>query len=164
VGRLIVQQDGQRLVVAADKRTIVSRQPVQRAAVAIAAGPRGPEGPAGTGSAFDVQGVAAEPVQGSRVVALDASDRLVHPDLGSAVDALRVLGIALTSASAAGQAVTVRRRGPVSEAAWAWNEGPVFVGLNGQLTQTPVDPGWLCQIGMAINATTVEVDPQPTIL
>ena len=144
-------------------RVIVSNEG-QRVVVAVAAGPQGPQGPAGTGSAYDIEAQAAGPLQGSRVVALDANDRLIHPDLLNATDGQRVLGIAVNAASAAGQPVTVRRRGPVSEAAWAWDEGPVFVGIAGQLPQTPVDPGWLCRIGMAINATTVEVDPQPTIL
>lgn len=48
MGRVIVSSEGQRVVVTADRQTVVSRQPRQRAGVAVAAGPQGPRGPAGS--------------------------------------------------------------------------------------------------------------------
>ena len=51
--RVIVQNDGQRVVVAADRKTVVSKQPAQRVGLAIAAGPQGPKGdPGQSGAGF----------------------------------------------------------------------------------------------------------------
>ena len=48
MARVIVSNEGQRVVVAAEQRSAVVREPRQRAGVAIAAGPQGPRGPAGS--------------------------------------------------------------------------------------------------------------------
>lgn len=48
MARVIVSDEGQRVVVAADRQTVVSRQPAQRVGVAVAAGPQGPRGQAGS--------------------------------------------------------------------------------------------------------------------
>jgi hypothetical protein len=48
MARVIVSNEGQRVVVAAEDRNTVVRQNLQRAAVATAAGPQGPRGPAGS--------------------------------------------------------------------------------------------------------------------
>jgi len=51
VARVIVQNEGQRVVVAADPRQVVARQPQQRVGVAVAAGPQGPQGEPGLSGA-----------------------------------------------------------------------------------------------------------------
>ena len=51
MARVIVQNEGQRVVVAADPRQVVARQPQQRVGVAVAAGPQGPQGEPGLSGA-----------------------------------------------------------------------------------------------------------------
>lgn len=48
MARVIVSNEGQRVVVAAEQRSAVVREQRQVGAVAIAAGPQGPRGPAGS--------------------------------------------------------------------------------------------------------------------
>ena len=152
-----------RLTIDAPANSVTNR-PSKKVLVSMAAVLGGAGQGSGGAAAYDFPGTSAGALQGLRVVALSASDQLIHPDRSVAADGLRILGLALTAASAPGQAVTVRRRGAVTEAAWAWDEGPVYVGDGGELTQTVPPSGWLCQIGVAINATTVDIDPQPIIL
>lgn len=51
MARVIVSNEGQRVVVAAEQRSAVVREPRQRAGVAIAAGPQGPQGEPGLSGA-----------------------------------------------------------------------------------------------------------------
>lgn len=121
------------------------------------------QGPPGL-TTYDLPFLAAGPIQGGRAVTLDAFDQVAAPDLDLAVDGLRLLGVALNSASAQGEQVSIRRRGTVVDSGWAWDEGPVYVGVGGALTQTLPASGWVCLIGTAVNPTTVEISPQPIIL
>lgn len=163
LGLTLRSQVNATLTLSAPRQAVTVRpSPPVRLALAAILGGAGQGGAAP--SALDVPGVSAGPLQGLRAVSLDASDQLINPDRAVVADGLRVLGLALTAASAQGQAVTVRRRGTVTEAGWAWSEGPVYVGDGGALTQAVPATGWLCQIGVAISATTIDIDPQPIIL
>ena len=62
----------------------------------------------------------------------------------------RLAGITLASASA-GTAARVRACGSVQFDGWNWTPGaPVFVGRNGDLTQTPPATGFVQSVGMAL--------------
>ena len=113
---------------------------------------------------YDVQYVAAGPISSGRAVSVDANQRVGYPDRSLVDDALRVAGVLVTSASALGDAAVVRRRGVMVEAGWAWSPGPVYVGDSGLLTQSVPASGWLLQIGLAVNATTLDINPEEPIV
>lgn len=125
-------------------------------------GPAGPPGPPGVAN-LEVIHPAGGPLSSSRAAALDLLDRAVYPDRLDPATAPRVIGVLATSASAVNDPVTVRRRGTISELAWAWDVGPVWIGDTGLLTQIAPESGWLLQIGVALDSTTVDIDPQPPI-
>ena len=113
---------------------------------------------------YDVQYEASGPISSGRALRIDGDGRVGYPDRTLADDALRVAGVLVTSASSFGDVVVVRRRGVLVEAGWSWTPGPVFVGDNGALTQVAPVSGWLLQIGIAVNATTLDINPEEPIL
>lgn len=117
-----------------------------------------------TAGDYDLERTAAGPLSSRRAVTVAGDGRVAYPDRAVTADATRFLGILVTSASAADDPVTVRRRGAITEAGWSWTPGPVWVGDTGLLTQTVPSTGWVLQVGTAINATTIDIEPEPPIL
>lgn len=74
-------------------------------------------------------------------------------DLSSAE---RCIGIT-TQAAAQGALVYVRRAGLLVEPTWSWAAGPVWLALDGALTQTIPTTGVMLQVGMALDPTTLDV-------
>lgn len=117
-----------------------------------------------TAGDYDLERTAAGPLSSRRAVTVAGDGRVAYPDRAVTADASRFLGILVTSASAADDPVTVRRRGAITEAGWSWTPGPVWVGDTGLLTQAVPSTGWVLQVGTAINATTIDIEPEPPIL
>lgn len=70
-----------------------------------------------------------------------------------------VVGIASAAASA-GATVSVATYGEtVTNYAWSWDVGAVYLSVAGSLTQTPPASGQQVQVGYAVDATTVFVGP-----
>jgi len=119
-------------------------------------GDRGPQGVPGPPGSDVVAGTAAEALGGHRMVrgARDALTYATNTDANHADD---IQGLTL-GAAAAGAGVLLQRAGDVTEPSWSWiPETPVFLGPNGQLTQTPPDDSaafTLC-VGFASTPTTL---------
>lgn len=66
-----------------------------------------------------------------------------------------------------GTEVTVLGSGVIVEPSWSLSVGPVYLGHNGLLTQTPptalLGALFLAVVGFALNATTLQFNPQPAI-
>lgn len=75
----------------------------------------------------------------------------------------QVVGITLGAASS-GEQVGVKTFGPITDAYWSWTKGAVYLGTNGQLTQTaPSSGAIIVQVGRALTATQLFVDVDTTI-
>lgn len=70
----------------------------------------------------------------------------------------KILGITITSASVAGEAVTVLGEGYSYDPSYSFTEGPVWLGNSGVLTQVKPITGILIQLGVAISATELYFD------
>lgn len=142
-------------VVARDNRGspigVIDRRPTIETGSNI--GRRGEKGEPGDGT---FQATAGETIHGDRAVRI-RDGLLYHPDPETPSHANEVIGIAMTS-GLAGDQITVRTSGNVTQAFWTWTPGFVFVGPAGQLTQSPSPTGWLLEIGRARTATVVEID------
>lgn len=119
-------------------------------------GDRGPQGVPGPPGSDVVAGTAAEALGGHRMVR-GARDALTYATNTDASHADDIQGLTL-GAAAAGAGVLLQRAGDVAEPSWSWTpETPVFLGPNGQLTQTPPDDSaafTLC-VGFAATPTTL---------
>lgn len=123
-------------------------------------GPRGLPGPAG-GSAF--VRIAGEPISALRAV-YELPSGAVHPLSADDAEHIDLLaGITATSA-AAGQEITVQRSGPLDATGLNLQPGRVWLGMNGQLTQTPPDTGNDTLLGYATAEQRLYIDISETIL
>ena len=124
--------------------------------------PQGLRGPAGPSSEV-MTTLAVGPVSALRVVASTViGAQVVNP---SSVDSLaRIIGISV-NAAADGDLLTVRRMGLLSDPAWSWIAGqPIFCGLGGVLTAVAPTAVAIRQVAVAVDATTILIDPSDLIL
>lgn len=137
-----------------------------RVAAVVAAGTQGPVGPRGQpgpagGSAFIR--IAGEPISALRAV-YELPSGAVHPLSADDAEHIDLLaGITVTSASA-GQEVTIQRAGPLDASGLNLQPGRVWLGMNGQLTQTPPDSGNDTLLGYATAEQRLYIDISETIL
>ncbi len=109
-----------------------------------------------------IQRLAAGTVGGQRAIVLLGNSAL-HADNTNAAHFGKCVGVSC-HASVAGDMVDVQVFGPMVDPGWNWTpDGPVFVGADGVLTQTPPTSGWLQRVGLANTATKLWVDLQPAI-
>jgi hypothetical protein len=110
----------------------------------------------------DVSLIAGVNLSALRAVTTDANGNAVLASNATLSDAV-VVGITETAATA-GNAVSVRTAGIVADSFWSWTKGPVYLGTNGQLTQTaPTGGAIVVHVGRALTATTLQIDIDTTI-
>lgn len=118
-------------------------------------GPQGPKGDPGDSSQAHEAG---ENLSGHRAIRV-AAGLAYYCDGTDASHTGRCIGIT-TGAVLAGADATVKTVGLMTEPSWTWTEGPVFVGASGQLTQSLAGLSFIQQVGMAVSATSIDVNPQ----
>lgn len=155
-------QQGQRSLTRDDRRSVhVAEKP--RTVEVGTRGLQGIPGVDGTDANAIFQAESGEAISALRVV-WQAAGTLFKADSSTVGHATLIVGITTTATSGAGEQQTVRNDGPLSDASWNWAPGPVYCGLNGVLTQTPPDTGFICEVGRVKNPTTILVDIQPPII
>lgn len=122
------------------------------------AGRPGEPGPAG-GSAF--QRTAGETLSALRVV-YELAGQVFALDAGDAEHIDLLLGVTLTAAEHAAP-INVQRSGAMSDAAWSWQPGRIWLGADGSLTQIPPVDGFAVLIGAAVSATRITLNIQDAI-
>lgn len=156
--RVLHQQDGATAVVDRQTSDVLQVHQGERGLP----GPQGAPGPAG-GTSF--QGTSLTALGGHRVVR-GPRGALSYASADDATHADDVQGITLHAVSA-GVLVNVQGGDEVVEPSWAWTPfEPVYLGLNGQLTQViPERPNaaFLLTIGFASGATSLVVRIEPPI-
>lgn len=107
--------------------------------------------------------IAATAISGHTVVTLDVTGKALPADPTVAAHAHAVIGISLNAASAGGQ-LTVVDSGLLTHLGWSFEPGlPVFIGMDGVITQTPPSAVWQKVVGVALSATSIVVGLQPAI-
>lgn len=126
----------------------------------VQGGVQGPPGVPGASNQFEYA-VAGQVLGGNRAVTTNSSGQLVYPDL--ALESSRVYGIT-THSAVQGELVEVQITGTQTEPSWSWNVNlPVFVGLNGTLTQTIPTTGQVLAVGYPQSPVKLFIDRQPPI-
>nr|WP_185965404.1 hypothetical protein [Pseudomonas mendocina] len=123
-------------------------------AVAGRRGQQGIPGPAG-GQAF--QRIAGEVLSALRAVWEGPAGSVFSLDYRNSAAIYLLLGLTLTAADTGG-AVNVQRSGPIDDSAWSWMPGPVWLGVDGALTQVPPVEGFCVLLGSAVSATRLILD------
>ena len=110
--------------------------------------------------------IAETNLNGLRVVA--SSDNFigqaVYADHNDVSQSTKVLGIT-RGAVLAGNSVEVIDGGSINDPSWSWTDGPLFLGVNGLLTQTAPSVGFVLMVGKAVSATRISLNiDRPIIL
>lgn len=124
-------------------------------------GERGPAGPSGSASTV---GKASTAISGHLAVRWTSNGELALASNDQPAHAYAVAGIATNAASAGGD-LTVQSAEVLQHSGWAWTANqPVFLGVNGALTQALPSPGsYMMVIGIAISTTAIAISIQPPI-
>lgn len=125
-------------------------------------GPVGPTGPQGPGADAPTGMLAGHILSGHRLVVPAPGDTVVYADHGNPSDLGRPVWLT-TAAAVQGSSAILAAYGLVTESSWAWSLGPIYVGANGLMVQTPPATGYSRQIGTAVDTDTIWLDPQPGI-
>lgn len=121
-------------------------------------GPEGPQGPAGAGGASSFSKTAGGSITIYKMLAVQNTGDVVHADKDTASDEDRLVGIALGNATI-GNPVNVQNTGEVTNALWAWSVGaPIYLGVNGSLTQTKPTSGFVLRIGLPSGTDRMVLD------
>jgi len=119
---------------------------------------QGPPGPSGQSGGSALTAMAGAALGGHRLVVFDAEARAQYASANNPAHFGAVVGLTL-GAAVAGSPVDIQRVGEVVEPSWSWSSGlPVYLGVDGLLTQTPpVAPSFCLIVGFPVTATRLFV-------
>lgn len=109
-----------------------------------------------------VASVAGEDLSGHRMVRIESGSAWYASNADQS-HAGKVAGIT-TGAAVATDPVSVQTQGLMTEPSWSWTPGPVYLGADGALTQTPPTSGFLLIVGRAIDTTKLLIGIQTPVL
>lgn len=105
----------------------------------------------------DVSLTAGTNLSAIRAVTSNGSGQAVYASNDTLANA-QVIGITETAASS-GAAVAIRTSGLMTDASWNWTKGTIYLGTNGQLTQTtPSSGAFIVHVAKALTTTTIQID------
>lgn len=137
---------------------IVAERTVAGVVAAGQQGPQGEPGPPGQAGENFLTYPAGANIGGHRAVVLNSNEEAIYADYSNLDHAFKVLGIT-TGAASAGADATIQPFGEIAEPSWNWAlDQPVYLGANGQLTQTPPSSGFLLVVGFPISPTKLYVE------
>lgn len=129
----------------ADIIVVVKEAPVSVVQMGVA-GPPGAKGDTGPAGGVEVIRTAGQDLSGHRVVAVLPTGEAVY----ASSDFTTRIPFGLTLGSAiSGTSVHIQIGGEITEPSWTWDvTKPVFMGVDGVLTQTPPTSGLLVIVGI----------------
>lgn len=127
-------------------------------------GPKG-DSSTGTGSSSNIfQKEAGVTLSGHRAVLLDMNNTAIYASNDMTAFGIRVLGIT-TTAAILGTDVNIQTAGEIIEPTWNWDvTKPIYLGLDGYLTQTPPSSGFVLIVGFPSSSTSIIVDIRDPII
>ena len=111
----------------------------------------------------EITATAATAIGTFRAVAFRPDDQVELADHDTPAHLSRLAGITLNAVSA-GTPSRICVEGTLSHSGWQWTPGaPVFVGRNGELTQSPPTSGFLQHLGFALGRDSLLVQVERPI-
>ena len=111
---------------------------------------------------IDTSLTAGMSISALRCITTNSSGEAVYATPDTLANAV-VIGIS-TTAGSAGDTITVKTTGELSDASWNWTKGAIYLGANGVLTQTAPSGGSIVvHVAKAITATKIIIDIDTTI-
>lgn len=119
-------------------------------------GPPGLQGIPGPAGGTALQRTAGQALSALRAV-YELDGQVLYLDYRDAAHIDLLLGITLTAAQL-GEPINVQRSGPLEDAGWSWTPGPVWLGVDGALSQTPPSDGYDVLLGAAVSTTRITLN------
>lgn len=143
--------------------TVVVQQPEPPTVVVTRGikGDKGDQGTPGPVGGTSVARLAGETISALRAV-YELDGEIFNLDYRDEDHIDLLLGITLT-AGVTGATINVQRFSDITDAAWSWTPGRVFLGADGTLTQSPAADGFDVLIGSAVSATRLTINLQDPI-
>lgn len=101
--------------------------------------------------------IAGENLAPYRAVLVRSDGKAYYADKGTASERDNVIGIVKAAASI-NDLVEIYTAGTVTNPAWNWTPGPVYVNTSGTLTQTEPTTGYVVKVGVATASTKLLID------
>lgn len=159
---LVVEADADPVLVEGGDDCVITQEQTEVVVIAAAEqGPPGPQGIPGPAGGSSLQRLAGEVVSALRVL-YELDGEVFVLDYRDAEHIDLVLGVSLTAAEA-GQPLNVQRTGVIEDVGWSWQPGRIWLGIDGQLTQTPPVDGFDVLLGAAVSATRITLNIQDPI-
>lgn len=118
----------------------------------------------GTGQQYTADLVAGIPISALRMVTLNESNQLIYADSTILAHAFKLIGISL-EALTTGQSTQILTDGSWSDGSWNWDTSkPIWLGVDGVLTQTPPNTGFIVQVAIATTATSIDFEIQEPVI
>jgi hypothetical protein len=96
-----------------------------------------------------------KPLSGHRLVVIESNGRIDYASRLSPTHPGRIIGLSLNAASM-NDNVQVQRAGRVVEPSWSWKVSkPLWLDIDGQLTQVRPTNGFILVVGVAIALDTI---------
>lgn len=103
-------------------------------------------------------------LSGHRCIKSLGDGTVAYVDSATSGDVGLCVGIT-TAAALSGDDITYQANGTITFGGWAWSAGPVFIALNGQLSQTAPTSGFAQRVALALSATQILMDiGEPIVL
>lgn len=121
-----------------------------------AAGTSGPGGDNPENTSVNM--IAGENISPFRVVYIQtASGKVFHADNANMSERDKIIGIN-SAATAINDLASIYITGTVTNPAWTFDPGPVYVGSSGVMTQIEPTNGYVVKMGIALSSTKVLID------
>ncbi len=118
----------------------------------------GPQGAPGSAGNSIVNYPASIIIGGHRIVILNDLEKVEYADSTILSHANRIVGMS-TGAAVTDANVTIQTYGEISEPSWNWIlNTPIWLGVNGLMTQTPPTVGFSLIIGFPISSTKMFIN------
>lgn len=111
----------------------------------------------------EITKVAGETISGHKVICVKADGKAYIAD-SNTLNTNGIVGIS-TEAVSTGEYLKIQTGGVLQHNGWSFTIGePIWCGANGVLTQTVTGTAFVCILGMAISADTINIEIQQPIL
>jgi hypothetical protein len=120
--------------------------------------------PGGVRSNISTFTAAGQIISALRGIRINAAGKAVYASSANLADANTVLGVSITAASL-GSTVILVTSGEIENAEWNWTpSAPIYLGVDGVLTQVPPISEFVQCIGNATTAKKMKVNIQTAII
>lgn len=137
--------------------TAILESAVETGYVLETSAPRGEKGEPGVAAGSVVQYIVAYAMNGHRFVVLGNDQRVIYASNLGPTHAIKILG--MTTGAAMSGYIDIQTGGAIEEPSWNWTlDTPVWLSVDGLMTQVEPTSGFSCIIGFPISATKLFIN------